>query len=250
MKSSHTRCLNYRSKCTSGFEVLCVFHWCLLAAVSRQYFSWKKINHHQNKTSKGTASPWVHMNKHCWFAGSWWAPLPGKMSWDQMYLVKKWSDGPTVGNQGLPLVSSWWKLCCQLCLWRPSLSLMFPLVPEGTGEFAIPVYDFWVDASACYEIQDHAVRPPATWCQWVCDVGTLKRAKRLFGHGMSKSCVGGWSYQVEGPNRQWQAAQSGQKNQGDLLGWKWVPAWLKTFKGKKANHHGDVRNQTSQLREL
>lgn len=160
-----------------------------------------------------------------------------------MHHLRKWSDGPTAGNRGIPLALSPWRLHCQFCLWRLPHYHVFPLVLEGTGKFATPVYDFWVDATACCEIQVHAARPPAARCQQVCHIGTWPRAKRLFGHGMPKLCVGGRRYKAKGPNRQGQAAHSRQRNQGDPLGWQWIPASLRTSTDKKANHHRERKSE-------
>lgn len=119
---------------------------------------------------------------------------------------------------------------------------MLPPVLEGTGEFAIPAYDFWVDAVAC-EIQDRSVSPPAARCQQVCHIGTWTMAKRLFGHGMLKRM-----WVAEGTKQRAQTSRdrllrAGERNQGDLLGWKWIPVWLRTSKGKKANHCGERKSE-------
>lgn len=221
MKPSHTRYLNYIGQWVC-LALICVistdFYWLLLADNS----SAEKNEQPPKQNPIEASAPWTHVNRDCWFVGSWWAPLPGTMSWDQMHLVRKWSDGPTAENRGLPLASSPWRLHCQFCLWRPSHSHVFPLVLEGTGEFAIAAYDFWVDAIACCEIQDHAARPPAARCQLVCRTSIWTRAKRLFGHRMLKPRVGGRdaeSLQCWGP----QQAGTGCSERGKEPEW---PAWM------------------------
>lgn len=74
-------------------------------------------------------------------------------------------------------------------------------------------------------------------------LGTWKRAKRFFGHGVPKPHVGALRYKAEDPNRQGQAAWSRQRNQGDLFRWNWAAAWLRTSESKKANHHGERKSE-------
>lgn len=142
---------------------LCVIstdtYWLLLASNSSA-----EKNQLPKQNTTEVVAPWAHMNKHHWFVGSWWVSPSVQMSWNQMYLLRKRSGSSNAGNWGLPLASSLWRLHSQICLWKLFHSHIFPLILEGTEEFSILAYDFWVDAPASCDVQDYTVRPPAARC--------------------------------------------------------------------------------------